>query len=473
MKTKDFMQSKALFLLGLIFLTTFSCERDYSDAIKIAGFDTTAEIFTDNFIGLGEDFYFPYGDSKFTAFSVDNDEGYQSNASIRIDVPNENDPEGNYAGGIFRIDGAGRDLSGYDALTFWAKASQGVSVGEIGFGEDFFENKYVATITNVSVGTNWTKYVIPIPDPSKLTQEKGMLRYATGTQNTNGNGYTLWIDDLKFEKLGTVAQPRPVIANGNAIEISSFTGVTLPVSDLNMAYNLASGADQIVFPAPKYYQFYSSNMSVATVTELGVIEVLSGGTTVITATLGGVEAEGSITINSLGDFQLAPTPTRNASNVISIYSDAYTSIPVDFFNGYWEPFQTTLSSDFEVDGDHILSYTNFNFVGNQFSSPTVDATTMSNLHINMYIPDNIEADLDFLITIKDFGADQADGGGDDTTQQVFFYAADFTANTWVTLEMPITMANRNNIGQIIYENINNTTTSSIERFYLDNVYFYN
>ncbi|MEN8885064.1 MAG: glycosyl hydrolase family 16, partial [Winogradskyella sp.] len=124
------------------------------------------------------------------------------------------------------------------------------------------------------------------------------------------------------------------------------------------------------------------------------------------------------------------------------------------------------------DGDNILNYTNFNFVGNQFANPTVDATEKSNLHVNMYIPADIPADLDFLITIKDFGADQADGGGDDTIQQVFFFAADFTSNTWATLEIPITMANRNNIGLIIYENINNPTTSSIENFYLDNIYFY-
>ena len=37
---------------------------------------------------------------------------------MRIDVPNANDPEGNYAGAIFRVEGQGRDLSGYNALTF-------------------------------------------------------------------------------------------------------------------------------------------------------------------------------------------------------------------------------------------------------------------------------------------------------------------------------------------------------------------
>ena len=188
-------------LLGLVLITNLNCERDLSDEAIDATFAKTAEIFTDDFIGMGSDFYFPYGDSKFTAFSVDLEEGYESNSSIRIDVPNANDPEGAYAGGIFRIDGAGRNLTEYDALTFYVKASQGVSIGEFGFGEDFTSNKYMATITNVSVGTNWKKVIIPIPDASKLLQERGMFRYAAGTNGTNGFGYTLWLDDIKFEKL--------------------------------------------------------------------------------------------------------------------------------------------------------------------------------------------------------------------------------------------------------------------------------
>lgn len=177
-------------LLGLVLFTNLNCERDLSEDAVLASFPKTAEVFTDDFVAMGSNFYFPYGDSKFTAFSVDLEQGYNSNSSIRIDVPNNTDPEGAYAGGIFRIDGAGRNLTDYDALTFYAKASQGVSIGELGFGEDFDQNKYMATITNVSVGTNWTKIIIPIPDASKLLQERGMFRYAAGTNGTNGFGYT-------------------------------------------------------------------------------------------------------------------------------------------------------------------------------------------------------------------------------------------------------------------------------------------
>ncbi len=139
MKDIKFIYSKIILLSGLLFLVTMGCEREISNEVEFATNDSSGEIFTDSPIGLGSDFYFPFGGSKATAWTVDESEGYESEASMRFDVPNANDPEGSYAGAIFRVDGAGRNLTEYDALTFWAKASQGVSIGSIGFGIDFEE----------------------------------------------------------------------------------------------------------------------------------------------------------------------------------------------------------------------------------------------------------------------------------------------------------------------------------------------
>jgi len=467
MKNIKFMYSKIILLSALFFVVMTSCERDISDQIEFAHLSKSGEIFTDSPIGLGSDFYFPYLGSKADAWTVDENEGYESAASMRFDVPNSDDPEGNYAGGIFRVEGSGRDLTEFDALTFWAKASQGVAIGEIGFGQDFGLNKYQVSEINISLGTNWQKYVIPIPDPSKLFDERGMFWYSAGTQNTGGNGYTFWIDELKFEKLGTIGQPRPAIVNGQDLVQDAFAGIDLELTGLSQTFNLGNGFNKTVTVAPSYFDFSSSDPSLAFIDEYGIISV-SNGTAVITASLAGVVAEGSLTVNTVGGFDVAPTPTRDSSDVISLFSDTYTDVPVEFFNGYWEPWQTTLSNDFVVNGNNMINYTNFNFVGNQFSDPTVDATGFSNLHININLPE-VPSNLDLLITLKDFGPDQVDGGGDDTTQQVFFDGDDFVAGEWSTLEIPISLANKNNMGQIIYENVNG---SSLTELYVDNIYFY-
>ncbi|MEL0455322.1 glycosyl hydrolase family 16 [Flavobacteriaceae bacterium SZ-1-7] len=466
MKNIKFTFRKALFLLSALFTIMVGCERELSDEAVLATFPSTAEIFTDTPVGLGSNFYFPFVGSKPTAWSVDESEGYNSKASMRFDVPNVNDPEGSYAGAIFRVDGAGRDLTGYNALTFWAKGTRSGRINEIGFGQDFFENKYLVS-TSLQLTTNWQKYVIPIPDASKLVEERGVFWYAEGPEN--GEGYSFWIDELKFENLGTMAQPQPAISNGEDRSETAFTGVDIALTGLTQTFNLGTGNNVTVNAAPSYFKFFSSNEDIATVNDNGVVSIIGEGTAKITATLGGVVAKGSLELTSRGAFNLAPTPTRDPSKVISIYSDSYTNVPVDFFNGYWEPFQTTQSSEFSIGGNSMINYTNFNFVGNQFANPTVDATQKSNLHINMYIPNSVPANIDFLITVVDFGADQADGGGDDTREQIFFNKALFVADSWITLEFPITMNNRNNIGLIIYENING---SSLSNFYLDNIYFY-
>ena len=59
--------------------------------------------------------------------------------------------------------------------------------------------------------------------PTKLIAERGMFWYAEGPEN--GKGYTFWIDELKFEKLGTIAQPKPAIFKGVDVNENSFIGL--------------------------------------------------------------------------------------------------------------------------------------------------------------------------------------------------------------------------------------------------------
>jgi hypothetical protein len=467
--------------LWIIVFAFFGCQNDEND-FEDAKFSTTGAIFIDNPVAMGTLFYLPYGGSKLSAWQVDNEVSYLGTSSMRFDVPNANDPQGNYAGAIFRVDGAPRNLTQYNALTFWIKASQGVTISEFGFGEDFIDNKFIASIANISVGTAWTKIIIPIPDASKLTEERGMFRYAAGSQGTNGAGYTFWIDELKFEKLGAIGQPRPAISNGVNKTLDSFIGVTIPITGLEEKFNLPSGIDQTVIPAVSYFVFKSSNPSVATVNTTGQISVVGSGLAIITGNIGGtlntdtnefaggIDSVDSITINSLGDFSLAPTPTRPANNVLSVFSDFYTNVPVTYYNGFWTPGSTTGSADFSVNGDNILNYTNFNYVGTAFTNPTLDASAMTHVHFNMYIPGNIPPNFSFLISIEDWGANQVDNGGDDTRQQIFVTSGQVQPNTWITIESPLNLVNKNNIGLIIYENING---SSLSNFYLDNIYFFN
>ena len=467
MKRNRNINFKKLILLGLVLITTISCQRDLSDDASLSNYSKNPDVFIDSFsAGLG---YGAFGGSKYTAFVVDTDVKYQGTASMRFDVPNVGDPAGAYAGGVF-IDQTGRDLSSYDALTFWIKSTQGANINELGFGTDFGDNKYNVVLQNLSVGTSWQKVIIPIPDASKLTREKGMFWYAEGPEN--GFGYTFWIDNVRYEKLGTIGQPLPKIFNGSDNSEQTFIGSVSNVTGLTDTFNLENGANETITVAPSYYAFKSSDETVATVSELGVVTVVGAGTSVITAKLAGVDATGSLTITSLGVFTAAPVPTRDPANVISIFSDAYTNVPVEYYNGYYAPYQTTQGqADININGDHIIKYSQLNFVGTQFSQPTVNGSQMTHLHVDIQVQEPIQPADYIKVQVVDFGNNGVFGGGDDTSGIRTFPSSTFTNGNWISLDIPLStltgLTNKAHLAQILF--ISDATISNI---LVDNMYFY-
>jgi len=447
-------------------MATSSCERELSDDAELATYPSTAEVFIDGFSGGLA--YSPFAGSKFDAFTVDANTFYAGTASMRFDVPNVGDPDGAFSGAIFP-DAGGRNLTGYDALTFWARATKAATINEIGFGNDFGDNRYLVAKIGLRITTSWKKYTIPLPDPSKLDFELGMFWYSEGPEN--GDGYTFWIDELKFENLGTVAQPRPAIFNGQDEVAQTFIGSNVTVSGLTQTFNLETGLDETVSAAPAYFTFKSSDESVATVNEFGEVTVIGSGTTVITATLGGVRAGGSLTLESLGDFEPAPVPTRDAANVISVFSDAYNNVPVDFYNGFFAPFQTTNGgASLNINGDNIIQYTELNFVATEFKNPSIDASGMTHLHVDILIQEGIDPGDFIAVELGDFGPDNAFGGNNDSSGRVTISSANLSSNTWISLDLEIAdfgLSNTSNMAQIFF--ISDATISSI---LVDNMYFY-
>ena len=144
-------------ILAAFLILNFSCERDV-DLLEPAEYPSFSEVFLDEFVA-GLD-YSAFGNSKLDAFEIDDTEAYKGSKSIKITVPGVNDPSGWYAGGAF-YSKFPRDLSGYNALTFWGKASK-PSVAEVGFGNDNQGNSlYNAGQSNILFGTSWQKYIEP------------------------------------------------------------------------------------------------------------------------------------------------------------------------------------------------------------------------------------------------------------------------------------------------------------------------
>ena len=63
----------------------------------------------------------------------------------------------------------------------------------------------------------------------------------------------------------------------------------------------------------------------------------------------------------------APAPTFAAADVISLFSNAYTNVPVTTWSAGWDEADV---EDIQIAGNDVKKYTNLVFVGIEFIAPT-------------------------------------------------------------------------------------------------------
>ena len=80
----------------------------------------------------------------------------------------------------------------------------------------------------------------------------------------------------------------------------------------------------------------------------------------------------------------APTPTADAADVISIFSDAYTDVATNYNPGWGQ--SGTVNTTFDPTGNgtnYALAYTNFNYQGTELTQQ--DASAMDYLHVDIWV----------------------------------------------------------------------------------------
>jgi uncharacterized protein YjdB len=146
-------------------------------------------------------------------------------------------------------------------------------------------------------------------------------------------------------------------------------------------------------------------------------------------------------------------PTRNAGDVISLFSNAYSNISGIDWNPNWG--QSTVVTDILVLGNTTKRYANLNYQGVQFSTP-VNASSMGNLHIDVWTSNCRAFDL-FLIN----------------TSPVLFekkVTLNPTFSGWNSFDIPLsqfTGVALSNISQMKFVGTPSATT-----VFVDNMYFW-
>ncbi|OAV44500.1 hypothetical protein A3850_008355 [Lewinella sp. 4G2] len=165
-----------------------------------------------------------------------------------------------------------------------------------------------------------------------------------------------------------------------------------------------------------------------------------------------------------GPSSAAPTPTRDASDVVSLYSDAYDNVTVATFAA---GFSNATLIDTSFDNNPTLYYQNLGFAGIETGPEDgldlVEAE-MTHLHMSFYSPNSTI----FKVKLVDFGGD---GFGGDNADLEFEVPAFPAQNEWVSVEIPLVAffgVPLTDVAQIII--VSEPFPSS--DVFIDNIYFY-
>jgi hypothetical protein len=390
-------------------------------------------------------------------------------ASLKVDILGT----GDFAGGTW-FTSVPRDLRAFNALTFWAKASTANVLNVSGIGINATGAPFKAEALQFPLTGTWTKFIIPLPDPTKAVGMDGLFHFADGAK-----GYTIWFSDIQYEALAaaevgpptgaTVGFPSITVAVANTFQIDpapntvSFTTPVIPVggSLKNVAF--------------RWYALSSSVSAVATVSADGLVTGVASGSANISATLAGTAVPGVAPVTVTGGGGptapaiAAPAPsltTHPAANVLSLLNSS--GVYVDQAATNWNTFGNggLVLADFTVPGTTtpIKKYSVLEFVGVGFTAFDNNVEGMTHLHVDVWTPDATQ------FSVK-FGAS---GAGGANQIQVNYTSSTILQGQWISLDVPLAGLAAVNPSGTINEILWVDNVPLVERgtFYIDNVYFW-
>ena len=346
--------------------------------------------------------------------------------------------------------------------TDWAGNTQNISGMEF-LHVDIWTNNQKPNVFVISAGAekanpiatvtgSWQSLDIPVAgitgDLTKVIQFKF----------DGGTGGTIYIDNLYFWKKAAAAGTPNI---GPLALPSKFIG--------DAAFDLVDPTSD----SPGAFTYTSSNTAVATISGR-TVTIIGAGTSNITANQA---ASGSFIVGSVSadlvvknkPLVAAPTPpNRSAGDVFSLFSDKYTNIAIDSWSAPWDDSDV---EDLQIEGNTTKRITFTNFLGVDFSGAGnhLDASAMTNFHIDIWTP-TATLDKSFNLKLSQWGG----GAGEVSAIQFSTTNASNPAlpnpnpGTWISLDMPLsswTSGARNDIAQFII-------SSNLGVVYVDNIYLY-
>ncbi len=411
------------------------------------------------------------------------DESFLGGVSLRVGIPEEG-----FAGFTILSEEA-QDLEGFNAVTAWVRGAAGSTLNIAGMGIDLDQNLRLVERQDIPLTGEWQLVVVPLPDPSQNSGERGMFHVAEGS---DGERRFILIDEIRYVSLADeeIELRSAAFANG-PFPIPIGETVRLP-GDLPVTMNVF-GAPVELRAGPGVFRTRSSAPMVVSIPVDGLAQGDRLGTAQLTGTIAGMPAPGTL-MALVSEAAGRPTsraplpPRRGSDDVIALFSDAYDIVEVD---SYATDFSVLASAEELVlePGDTAWRYEDVDFVAIETVANPIDGTDMTHIHFDIWIEGALASGLSFKLV--DFGPNGTfDGPGvADDSEAEFLYdmAASMSpprlrTGAWISFDIPLEdffppgtfdvgpgLEEREHLAQYIFGR--GVTTRSVT-FWLDNLYFY-
>ena len=295
------------------------------------------------------------------------------------------------------------------------------------------------------------------PEPENLENGQNISHtYAEGTFTVNAVAYgiTGLETTLSQELVVSFQSPSNLeVTIENDTAVSKRVNVTA-TAEFAISFDVSSGVTG------------DTTVVTANIGETVSIDYAEAGTYTITVVAMGAAAE---TTTYTEEFEVtaivapltaAPTPpSRQATDVVSIYSDAYTNVDLSELNPVWG--QTTVLTEVQVEGNNTWFYSDLNYTGivTDYGNAT-DLSAMEFVHFDYWSPDAT------VLGLKLVNTSHATG---DPLKEDIEFVDPITLGAWVGVDFPLAdyTTDASGITQLIFD-----TTGNSAIVYVDNLYFY-
>jgi len=352
----------------------------------------------------------------------------------------------NYQGLEISIPGVNVSTMEYIHLDIWSSNLSAVRLVPIqpGVGE-------VGQNMNITSSGNWISIDIPLSTYTGYSfGEIIQLKFDNPIPSA---GLEFYVDNIYFWKT-SVDPTADASLSDLKVDGSTIPGFGSTIQ--SYTYELLTGTTVV----PQITSVTTTNASATYV--ISQATTLPGSATVtVTSANGSVISTYTVNFVVTGPSTNAPTPpARATSDVISLFSDAYTNIPVTEWSTPWDDSNI---QDITLTGNAMKKINFGNFLGVQLAN-YVDASSMTHFHMDYYIDAGVN--LVGKVLNPKWSNHAAQAG---ETSALLLTHLPTTTGSWVSIDVPLTSFAGAQSREALYQFL---ITSNLGTVYVDNIYLH-